>query len=178
MNGLRDHSPMRTFLIVVACAATATAQPVLVDRIAAVVDGVPIFQSTVEARARKGPGPVAKDALVQARGELVERALIARDAKGFVVEDSTVDGAVEEVQRRQKLDRAQLEAALAEQGLTLRAYRELVREQILELRWLMARATERGIRLTDEQTRSRELAALRVTLLGELQRRTVVEVFE
>lgn len=161
-----------------ACAATAGAQPVLVDRIAAVVDGRPIFQSSVEARARRAGAPVTKEALVKARGELIESALIAREAKDFVVGDSTVDGAVEEVQRTQKLDRAQLEAALKEQGLTLRAYRELIREQIVELRWLMAKATERGLRLADEQSRSRELATLRVQLLRELQRRTVVEVFE
>lgn len=159
-------------------ALVASAQPVLVDRIAAVVDGRPVFHSEVVRRA-SGEVSQARSAEAQrkayekARGDLVDAALIAKDL-GFSPTDTEVDAAIEEVSKSAKLDRAGLEAAVKQQGLSFAEYRESLKAQLLEMRWLLTRARERSVSVSKENER----AALRTELLTQLRKRAVIEVFE
>lgn len=171
------------FMAVAWLSGEVVAQPVLVDRIAVLVDGQPLFRSAIEARARRSSGgkkteAERRQAFAQARTELIETYLIEGDAKGLTVSDQLVEAALDDISKSNQLDRAQLEAAAKQQGYTLAEYRESVRSQLLELRWLMARAEERGLKPTSPDERTRAMASLRTALLEQLSKRAVIEVLE
>lgn len=162
--------------------AVAVAQPVLVDRIAVVIDGQPLFHSAIVARAKRGViNATAKEdpkqAFLRARAELIEATLIANDGKLLSVTNDEVELALDEVAKSNSITRTQLEAAAREQGLVMREYREMVRDQLFEMRWLMVRASERGVKATDSD-RMQVYANLRVTLLEQLRKHAIIEVFE
>ncbi|MBL8923099.1 MAG: hypothetical protein JNJ54_29890 [Myxococcaceae bacterium] len=159
-------------------ALAASAQPVLVDRIAAVVDGEPVFQSDVERRAsRDDPDAKAPQqrlrALARARLDLIDAKLIAKDFR-VTPTDAEIDAAIDGVAKGAKLDRAALEAAVTRHGMSLAEYREVLRSQLLELRWLMTRSKERSVSISSDAERE----ALRTSLVVELRKRAVIEVFE
>lgn len=159
-------------------ALAASAQPVLVERIVAVVDGEPVFQSEVERRAtRDAPDakapPQRQRALARAKVDLIDAKLIAKDMGGAPT-DAEIDAAIEGVAKGAKLDRAALEAAVVRHGMTLAEYREVLRSQLLELRWLMSRARERDVSIASDTERE----ALRTSLVVVLRKRAVIEVFE
>lgn len=157
---------MRALLLVLFVSSRSLAGPVLVDRVVAFVDGQLVFQSQVEKRAS-----AQKVSRQVARAELIDALLIARDA-GLTPTDSDVDGALDTIAKENRLDRAALEAEVKRQGLTVAEYREQLRSQLLELRWLLARANGASLETADERL------ALREKLLTALRKRAVVEVFE
>lgn len=157
-----------SLLVLLLLASSSSAGPVLVDRVVAIVDGELVFQSRVERRASLRPGP--KD-VRRARAELIDELLIAKDAHTTPSEEE-VDRALETIMKDNQLDRPTLEAELKRQGLSLSEYRGQLRTQLLEMRWLMARANGASLKTTEA------IAALREQLLAPLRKRAVIEVFE
>lgn len=155
-------------LLLLFLASSASAGPVLVDRVVAIVDGELVFQSRVERRVALQQGP--KDAR-RARAELIDELLIAKDAHTTPSEDE-VDRALETIIKDNQIDRPRLEAELKRQGLSLPEYRGQLRTQLLEMRWLMMRADGAPLKTTEAMT------ALRERLLVPLRKRAVIEVFE
>lgn len=156
---------MRALLLVL-FASSSFAAPVLVDRVVASVDGQLVFHSQVEKRAA-----AQKVSRSVARTELIDALLVAKDA-GFTPSEREIDGALDTIAKETGLDRAALEAEVKKQGLVVSEYREQVRTQLLEMRWLLARANGASLKTADERT------ALRAKLLSELRKRAVIEVFE
>ncbi len=157
---------MRALLLVLVVSSSSFAGPVLVDRVAAAVDGQLVFRSQVEKRVI-----TQKVSPRVARAELIDALLIAKDA-GFTPTESEIDGALDTIAKGNAVDRTALEAEVKRQGLTVAEYREQLRGQLLEMRWILARANGASLK-TDE-----ERAALREKLLAPLRKRAVIEVFE
>ncbi len=161
---------MRALSSVVLLASSAIADPVLVDRVIASVDGQPVFRSELERRLapQKHASPEARRL---AREALIDARLIAKDV-GSAPTEEEVDQAFDAVAKNAGLDRAGLEAEAKRQGLLLPDYREELRAQLSELRWLMLRS--KGTTPATPEAR----ATLRAKLLADLRKRAVIEVFE
>ncbi len=113
-----------------------------VDRVAATVNGEVVTLSELVDRA----GPPYRRAMEMRPGEARERAraqalqaafelvvsekMIEAEVKNLGVEitDAQIDGAVDDIKKRNKFDDAMLKQALAEQGLDLASFREQLRK--------------------------------------------------
>lgn len=164
--------------------------PVPLDGVAAVVDGVVIFRSDVNARARRFESKLSTDPL-RRRAELVElqKTLLARmidevlfmvDAAKLHVEasDAEVSAGIASVAQTNKMDRKQLEAEVLKAGYSLPEYQEEIRKQIIEQRWLMQRSAGKLDRskLTDQAAMQAALEKQRELLLVDLRSRAHIEV--
>jgi parvulin-like peptidyl-prolyl isomerase len=132
-------------------ARTARA-PIPLDGIAALVDDVTIFRSDVAARVRHFEAKLSKDP-VKRRIELAEASrtllsrmidevLINKDAARLHVEasDADVTAAIGAVAQQNNMDRKTLDAEVAKAGFSALEYRDELRRQIIEQKWLMVRA--------------------------------------
>jgi len=116
----------------------------VVDRVAATVDGDVVTLSELRDRAgaewerseRMDPGPArdeARRALLRRAFELVvAEKLLAKQAEALQLEvtDAQIDAAVQDIKTRNRFDDAQLDQALAEQGLDRAAFRGQVRKEL------------------------------------------------
>ncbi|HEX7127785.1 MAG TPA: peptidyl-prolyl cis-trans isomerase [Thermodesulfobacteriota bacterium] len=109
--------------------------PILVDRIAAVVNDQVITLSEVDSQIPP-PVPTAPDEREKARREtldrLIEAALISQEAAraNVTVSEQEVDAEIAAVREREKLSQEELERALAAEGLTFEEYRERLKDNI------------------------------------------------
>lgn len=124
---------------------SAVSSAEVVDRIAAVVNGEIILLSEVEAAAGPGLPPLdAKGADAQRRQALLERAvnelvsdeLVTEVAKeqGLEPAPAEIDGAIDNVMRENRIDQKGLEGALAQQGMTMATYREMLAKQLTRMK--------------------------------------------
>jgi parvulin-like peptidyl-prolyl isomerase len=106
----------------------------VVNRILALVDGEPI--TLYELKDFANGDPRLKGALVSNNAEvldlLITKHLISKEVEkqGIVVQDADVDRYIAGIRERNKIDEDQLEAALAQQGLSKERYRNQVREEL------------------------------------------------
>ncbi len=158
----------------------AHADALLVDRIAAVIDGHPITRSTVDLRAqprvKTAATPEDKARVFKETLEaLIDERLIQDDARRLrlVVTNEDIDRALAEVGRQTHLSADALEAEVKRQGLTLSEYRASLGQQLLELKWLnlrLKRSTfSEADRAKDLEERTRLLAALRAEFAVEVR---------
>jgi parvulin-like peptidyl-prolyl isomerase len=164
--------------------------PVPLDGVAAIVDDVVIFRSDIAQRAKHfdqqlSKNPVERRAeLVALQKQLLSRAideiLIAKEAAKLhiVASDEDVAAALGSVAAANKMDRSKLEAEVVKQGFTLVEYREELRRQIVEQRWLVSQA---GAKI--DRKLANDAAALqaafdkqRDVLLVDLRSRTFIEI--
>ena len=146
--------------------AAGPAPAAVVERIVAVVNGEIILESQLEERgkvmfaeAKKDPDPVArKRREASLRREvldhLVDEELLSQQARELkiVVTPQDVDRMVDDVKKRNNLDDTTLVDALAQQGMDLVSYREVVKKQITRLRVLDVTVRAR-VSVTDEDVR-------------------------
>lgn len=143
--------------------AAAPAAPIRqADFIVAVVNSEPITNRDVqvrrqrlagEAAARGGNAPDAKELTARALEQLInEKAQLqqARDA-GIKIDSEAIDQAELNVAASNQLTREELHKRLAQEGLTLNAFREQLRTQ-LTLTRLREREVEGRIRISDAET--------------------------
>lgn len=167
---------MRSVLLGLALTASAAhAQAALVDRVVAIVDGRPILRSAVKERLRQRaakptPAAPAQQLEQEARAQLIEALLIDQDADALRLEVSVeeVDRAMAMVATSNRVSPEQLTAEVLKQGYTVQAYRAKLREQIREMRWLLARKADTALPRDSEEyqafldaERARLVAALR-----------------
>jgi hypothetical protein len=106
----------------------------VVNRILALVDGEPI--TLYELKDFANGDPRLKGALVSNNAEvldlLITKHLISKEVEkqGIVVQDADVDRYIAGIRERNQIDEDQLEAALAQQGLSRERYRNQVREEL------------------------------------------------
>lgn len=121
------------------CDIGAYEQPVartgtVVNRIVALVDGDPITALELMQFANSDPR-LAQAALTDRAGVLdvlVTQRILAKEveAQGIVIADEEIDRYITNVRQRNNLTDEQLDAALAQQGLTRERYRAQIREEL------------------------------------------------
>lgn len=149
-------------------AAETKRKALVLDRVAAVVNGAVILESELEARLQ--PLLAGLDSISDPRererreaklrtqmlDDMISEELVvqaAREAK-LAVEAKEVTAALEEIKQQNGLDNAQLEAALAQQGFTVQTYRKEVERQLLHLRAVNMLVRPR-VNVTEEDVRAR-----------------------
>src|SRR6266851_2386759 len=166
----RFSGPMKRFSIEVVVAAAAvmtghSARGELVDRVAAVVNTQIITLSEVEKRAAPELATLtdSKDKAAH-RDKIIHEALDQLVADKLMdwqlqeqhveVSDQEVDGAVENLKVQNKMDNAQLEKALAEQGMTLASWKnDVLRKQLARLK-LIRTNVERKVKISEDDIKS------------------------
>ena len=136
------------------------------DRVAAVVNGEVVTLSELVTRSgaeyRRAdalpPGPardLARAKALQAAFDLVvaER-LVETEVKtlGIEVTEAQIDGAIEDVKKRNNLSDEMLKQALASEGLNLKTYRERLRKDF-ESHMLIAAKVQNRVKVTDDDVK-------------------------
>ena len=152
---------MRTMIMMTAAVLTAVlaagapgaaSGSVVVDRVVAVVNNEIITMSDLQRELAKGS--VVKDERLLLE-EMIDRKLQMAAAKqdGMDVSERELDEAIADIRKRNNMDPAQLEQALAQEGLTLTQYRSDLREQITLSR-LFNKYIRTGIALDEAEVRA------------------------
>ena len=152
---------MRRLLLLVLLPFAASAE--IKDRIAAVVNGLPITLSEVEERvapemARVPAGPAGagqrQEILKHALGQLIDEQLVASEASalGIDVSEDELQRLVEQLAKENHLDMSQFRQALAQQGLSVETIRESLKRQQLTMRLLQYKVKPR--RVSDEEVQA------------------------
>ncbi len=120
----------------------------VVDRIVAVINDHIITLSELNTATNvaldnvDGKKPANKKSIFEFRNKaletLINRKLIkqASDAAGIDVNEREIDSAIEDVKKENNLTKEKLMLALAQNGLTMREYREQLKEQIREVKFV------------------------------------------
>lgn len=164
--------------------------PVPLDGVAAIVDDVLIFRSDVAARAKRFEPTLSHDP-TKRRAELaamekqliarmIDEILVTRDAKALHIEvsDAEIDAGVSSVAQANNLDRKALEVEVKKAGFSRAEYREEIKRQIAEQRWLIARAVGKIDRkkAADTEAFAAAVEKQRELLLADLRSRAFIEI--
>lgn len=117
-------------LALVVAVSSESGRAEVVNRIIATVDGDPITAHEVQRyRAASQAGEITEDQALEAliTDKLLEKEV--RDKK-IEVRKEDIDRYVDQVKERNRIDSYRFEAALAQQGLTLAAYRERIKNEL------------------------------------------------
>jgi peptidyl-prolyl cis-trans isomerase SurA len=147
--------------------ALSLASGEVVDRVAATVNGDVVTLSDLEERAgaewsrveRMDPGPAREEArraaLQRAFDSLVAEKLLSKQAEVLQLEvtDAQIDAAIADIRTRNHFDDAQLDRALAEQGLDRATFRQQVRRELETYQVLNYKVRGR-VKLTDVDVRN------------------------
>jgi peptidyl-prolyl cis-trans isomerase SurA len=147
-------------------AATPSTGRVLA-RVAATVNGEVITLRDLEQRAGSAyaraeampPGPEREKARAEALRTAFDQLVADRlfdgqaAALGVEVTDAEVDSAIDEIQRRNRLDEASFEQALAQQGLDRASFRKSVKRDLESMRILQVKVRSR-VKVTDEDVKA------------------------
>ncbi len=153
-------------LLFVFLLATCVFQPAtvvnaeIVDRIVAVVNDSAITLSELNAAAAglevaKGADKERMKKIIEAKGKildlLIEKKLVEQSANkaGITVSEKEVDNTIEDVKRQNNIGQEELLSALAKSGLTFRGYREQIKAQIRQAKFI-DNAFRSNIRVSDE----------------------------
>jgi peptidyl-prolyl cis-trans isomerase SurA len=148
-------------------AAPAPAPRQVVDRVAATINGEVVTLSDLEERAgaewdrveRMDQGKARDEArtaaLKRALDAVVADRLLADEAKSLQVEvtDAQIDAAIGDIKTRNHFDDAQLEQALAQQGLTRPEFRAQIRRELETFQVLQYKVRGR-VKLSDDDVRN------------------------
>lgn len=148
-------------------AVALTAQPAVIDRIAATVNGdVVTLGELVERsgeeyrRAEVLPAGAERDAARRKAlrrafdAVLVEKLLAAQAAElGLEATDAQIEAAIEDIKKRNGLDESRLDEALAQQGLDRASFRQQIRSN-LETYNLLGYKVRNRVKVTDEDLRN------------------------
>lgn len=167
---------------VFALLSAGAARAEVVDRIAAVVNGEIILLSEVEEVAGPGLPPPGTDAarrqalLSRAVEELVADKLVTEVAReqGLEPAPAEIDAAIENVKRENRIDDKALTAALAQQGLTMEAYREMLGKQLTRMKVAEVKVRPR-VKVSEDDVRRRYQEMTRG--LASVEERRVRDVF-
>lgn len=133
----------------------------IVDRIVAVVNDSVITLSELNAATASaiesigGKAKTEKE-IIEIKGKildsLIEQKLVkhAADTAGIEVSEREIDNAIEDVKEQNKLSQETLLLALAQSGLTYREYKEQLREQIRQIKFINKEFRSK-INVTDEE---------------------------
>jgi peptidyl-prolyl cis-trans isomerase SurA len=117
-------------LLALSVLLTPRAEAREINRIVATIDGDPITSREFQVYLDRVGRPPQPDGLML--DALITEKLLEKEAaaKGIVVSDADVDGYVAEVKARNGLSDAAFVTALLQQGLTVEAYRQSIRDEL------------------------------------------------
>ena len=150
-----------------ALALVTLASGEVVDRVAATVNGEVVTLSDLAERAgsewarveRMAPGPAQDEArraaLRRAFDVIVAEKLLAKEAEALQLEvsEAQIDAALADIKTRNHFDDAQLDRALAEQGLDRATFRAQVRRELETFQVLQYKVRNR-VKLSDAEVRN------------------------
>ena len=150
---------------------TPAVQRRTVDRVAAVVNGDVVTLSELSARAgaeyrradEMAPGPdrdrARAKALQGAFDQVLAERLVENEVKtlGIEVTEAQIDGAIEDVKKRNNLSDDMLKQALASEGLTLQAYRDRLRKDF-ENHLLISAKVQNRVKVSEDDVKGYYLA--------------------
>lgn len=176
----------RVVLLVLFASGIASADPVLVERVVARVDGKPIYLSEIRARSRPtlaSLGPTQRASAFRATHrslleQRIERELLLARARRERVEvtPDEVTQALESIARSNHIDVEGLLAEATRTGFDASAYRQEIAEQLLEQRLVQTYGMRHlGAYPVSDAARTRWMARARARLLHEARRQTWVE---
>lgn len=179
---MRNHAIMAALLI----SASARADPVVVERLVARVDGRPVFLSEIRQQARVSlatqtpaqRGTNYRRTYRQLLRQRIERELISVHAErqGTFVTGAEIDHALEAVAKANGLDMDALFAHAFRVGLDREDYRDEIRQQLLEQRVSYAFGLRvLGTYPETEPARAEWLTRARTRLIAEARRQTCIE---
>lgn len=142
------------------------AQGEIIDRIVAVVNNDVITESELNAEAQGAythidatlPTEQRQEMRQQVRGEvldsLIDKLLIAQQAKTLKIKvtEEEIDTAMQQVLARNKINKTQLLASLAESGVNENIYRNTLRSQLLQSK-VISQELRNKVVITDEMAR-------------------------
>ena len=159
-------------------ASVAQAQAVVVDRLAAIVDGRPILRSQVSERMKPllATAEDKQGLFREVLNQLIDEELIAHDADAMRLDVSPdqVESALADIARSNQLTPDQLVREIEKQGYTMKGYRKTLRGQLVAVRWLMVKSGTRA--LEDSAQFSKRMDEERGRLVGVLRSRAAIEV--
>ncbi|MEK7880434.1 MAG: peptidyl-prolyl cis-trans isomerase [Deltaproteobacteria bacterium] len=145
--------------LVAALIFTSWARAEVVDRVVAVVNSEIITLSDLNAATAIVlgglKGKISADASAEDKSRildgLIEKSLMKQSAEkaGIEVSEKEIDNAVEDIKKENRMTQDALLVALANNGLTYASYREQMREEIRQAKF-MERQFRSGINITDE----------------------------
>ncbi len=155
---------LTTFLLLGAVAFEARGEELLLDRVAAVVNGQVITLSEVRAAAAPSleglPTGIDREAarveaMKRALDALIDEKLLAQEtrAREIHVTEAEIDRAVVEVRRQHGLTDSEFRQAIRSQGYTWESYRDELKDQLERYKLLGAEVQAR-VEITDEDVRS------------------------
>lgn len=188
-------APFVVALAVGTLSAPSRAAPVLLDRIVATVEKHPIFRSDVLRRARPYLARLDKAAQTnqtivgeikrELTSKMIDELLIQLECERsrINVEPQEIDRALEHLAQVNQIDRKMLLAEAAKQGLSEKEYREELRRQLLEAKWIAFKVRPgvtaplvgnsgekaRAFAVLVDTARSAELSRLRKNAIVELR---------
>jgi peptidyl-prolyl cis-trans isomerase SurA len=128
------------FLSVVAVVWVTSSQAEVINRVVATVDGEPItLQELRNFRRQAGQqgGMLPPEAVAgMSEGDMLEALIMSKlvgkevEAQGLKAKDSDIDSYIERIKAQGNLSDEQLAAALADQGMTMEAYRKQIGDEI------------------------------------------------
>lgn len=132
--------------------SSAAGGSVVVDRVVAVVNDEIITLSDLERELLKQNETKDQKLLLE---EMIDRKLqmIAAKKNGLDVTDRELNEAIADIMKRNNLDKAQFEAALAREGMTIEQYRNDLREQ-MTLSRLFNKYVRSGLAVDEAEVRS------------------------
>jgi peptidyl-prolyl cis-trans isomerase SurA len=145
--------------------STSTAAAEVVDGVAVIVNGDIVTLGELEESVGPGlpPAGATGEAARQRLGLLrrsaedaVARKLLEKEAaaQGALPTATEVEDAIENVKRTNNLDTATLEKALAQQGLTLESYREMLKGQLTRMKLVEVKVKPR-VTVSEDDVRTR-----------------------
>lgn len=147
----------RGFLIVIFCLFLAKTSPaIIIDGVAAVVDGEVITISEVRevVKEKNFLHDRSIESEIGALEYLIEKKLMEKAAKltGNEVTDAEVDIVVRDVLKRNRITEDELKRSLDAEGLSYRSYREAIKTQILKTK-IIGREIRGQVVATEEELR-------------------------
>jgi peptidyl-prolyl cis-trans isomerase SurA len=124
----------------------------------AIITSHQLDQALADALAGRSEKQLSTEQLEQLKATLVEKLVMEKLLEqriaelGLTVADSELETAIEDVQRKNGLDRAGLIRALEAQGMTMADYQQQIRKEILRYK-LMGREVNRKILVTNSEVR-------------------------
>lgn len=178
-----------TLALVVLLVGASVARAEIVDKVALVVNGRIVTLSELEERA--GPGLPPRDAtgtaaerrlalLKRAADDAVADVLFREvaDDQGLVPTQAEIDAAIENIMRENKIDQRTLETALAQQGLTMERYREMLQTQLMRMKVAEVKVKSRVTVSDDDVRRRYEEMAGTMKTSRELHLRDILVPFD
>ncbi len=174
-------------LAVVLSASAATADPIVVERVVARVDGRPVLLSEVRQAAKpyllRLTRPVDRAAgyrrvYRETLAHRIEHALIAIEAerRHLSVSDDDIETALVAIEKNNGFDRNRLLAEVRSAGLDEAAYRREISEQVLEQRVIYAFGLDKVRPYPDtDEARAKWFGRVRSRLLDEVRKEACIE---